>query len=72
MAVNVTSALLAAKFAVAGFKELPASTLKTFIYTGNKLNAMSIPEVMCFGMGKAAIAHMIWDASIVYEKQGFR
>lgn len=74
MAVNVTSAFVAAQHALAGFKDLPASstTSKTFIYTGNKLNVMSIPEVFCFGMGKSAVAHMIWDASISYRKRGFK
>ncbi|KAK0645058.1 hypothetical protein DIS24_g8249 [Lasiodiplodia hormozganensis] len=72
MNVNVTSAALAAHHAVLGFKELPADTTKVFFFTGNKLPVLSIPQVLSFGMGKSAAAHMIWDLSNVYRSRGFK
>lgn len=72
MAVNLTSALVAAKIAVAGFKELPASAAKTFIYSGNKLNVMSDPKTLPFGIAKTAAARMIWDCSRAYRGEGYK
>ena len=66
MATNVTSAVMAAKSAIEGFKALPPSAHKTFIYTGNKLVSHPLPAVMQFGMGKTAAAHMVWHCSTVY------
>lgn len=67
MRLNVASALASAREAVAGFKTLPPSTLKTFIYTGNKLYKMPWPHVLYFGMSKSAAAHMVWDCSVAYR-----
>ncbi|KAH8889216.1 putative short-chain dehydrogenase [Thozetella sp. PMI_491] len=72
MAINITNALVAAQYAVEGFKLLPPSDFKTFFYTGNKLPSMSAPAVMHFGVGKSAAAHMIWDCSTAYQKQGYK
>src|SRR6202000_2066763 len=71
-AVNATSALFAAQEAVPGFKQLPRSEAKTFIETGNKLNVIALPNVLAFGMGKSATAHMIQCASIAYKQHGFK
>jgi hypothetical protein len=71
-AVNTISPLLAAQETVKGFKQLPASASKTFILTGNALNVFAKPDVLTFGMGKAAAAHLVWYASVTYEKQGFQ
>lgn len=72
VAVNLTSAFVAAREAVAGFKELPASDAKTFIYSGNKLNVMSDPKTMPFGITKTAAARMVWDCCNVYRDQGLK
>ncbi|KAF2736415.1 NAD(P)-binding protein [Polyplosphaeria fusca] len=72
LTVNVKSVVQAAHFAVEGFKKLPSSTKKTFIYTGNKLSVMSLPMVLYFGICKSGISHMIWDCNIAYRKDGFR
>ena len=69
---NVTSALMAAKEAVHGFKRLSTSTSRTFIYTGNKLNVMADPRTLMFGLGRTAAAHMIWDCATAYHKDGFK
>ena len=71
-AVNMTSAFITAQQAVLGFNDLPSTSSKTFFYTGNKLNVMSDPRVIAFGMGKNAAAHMIWNASTAYRKQGYK
>lgn len=70
--MNVVSPLFAAKEAVQGFKQLPSSASRTFIMTGNMLNVIVKPDVLTFGMGKTAAAHMVWSASVAYERQGFK
>jgi len=72
VAINITSALVAAKEAVSGFAQLPASASKTFIYTGNILNVAIIPGFLDQGMGKSAGAHMMWAAAAAYNDQGFK
>ncbi|KAL9615969.1 MAG: hypothetical protein Q9160_009113 [Pyrenula sp. 1 TL-2023] len=72
LTVNITSALTAAHHAIRGFKSLPPSPLKTFIYTGNRLPAMAKPEVLYFGMCKAAVAKMVWDLGVGYAGEGYK
>jgi hypothetical protein len=72
LAVNTTSVLVAAQEAVQGFKDLPSSASKTFIFTGNKLNVVAKPDVIIFGMGKSATAHMIQSAGLAYHSQGIK
>ena len=72
MAVNLTSAILAAKKAVAGFKQLLDSAARTFIYSGNKLNVRSDPKSSPFGIAKTGAPHMIWDCSNAYRSQGYK
>src|ERR1700761_3853295 len=54
---NVVSAILACHYAIIGFAKMPPSPLKTFFHTGNKLKVMPSPQVLTFGMHKAAMAH---------------
>lgn len=72
MAVNCTSAIVAAQQAVLGFKDLPASASKTFIYTGNKLHLMTLEHVPLFGIGKSAASYLIHTASKAYRDAGFK
>ncbi|KAF2672190.1 NAD(P)-binding protein [Microthyrium microscopicum] len=71
-AVNSITPLFVAKEAVKGFKQLPSSASKTFIFTGNKLNVLVWPLVTTFGMGKNATAYLIKAASQAYDGEGFR
>ncbi|KAI0159664.1 NAD(P)-binding protein, partial [Xylariaceae sp. FL1272] len=72
LAINVTSAFVAAQQATLGFAKLPASASRTFIYTGNILNTTILPAFIDQGMGKSAAAHMIWAASAAYSDRGFK
>lgn len=73
-AVNVSSALAAAKQAVQGFEKLPSSVAKSFIYTGNFLNNPdnAMPVMISAGMGKSAAAHMVAVAAKVYSPKGYK
>lgn len=72
MAVNNTSAYIAAQEAVRGYKELDDSASKTFIYTGNILNTMTMGPLLVGGVGKSATAHIIQSAAIAYKDRGFK
>jgi hypothetical protein len=72
VAINITSPFVAAQQAVAGFAQLPVSSAKTFIYTGNITNVAILPGFIDQGMGKSAGAHMIWAASAAYKDRGFK
>ena len=72
MHVNTTSAFVAAQQAVIGFKQLPDSASKTFIFTGNILNTVTMARLMDMGAGKSATAHIIQSASLAYADQGFK
>ena len=70
---NTTSVLVAAQQAVLGFKDLPKTASRTFIYTGNILNVKPLPALLDLGMGKAASAHLIMASAAAYgEAQGFK
>ncbi|KAJ9610359.1 hypothetical protein H2200_005136 [Cladophialophora chaetospira] len=58
--LNHNSVLVALQQSVLGFRSLtdPAAA-KTFIYTGNILNAITLPERLTFGLGKNATAYAI-------------
>jgi NAD(P)-dependent dehydrogenase (short-subunit alcohol dehydrogenase family) len=71
IAVNLTSAFVAAQEAVAGFEKLPADVPRSFIYTGNCLNKPMSP-LLSLGMPKAAAAHMIHSAAISYTEKGYQ
>ncbi|OAP62650.1 hypothetical protein AYL99_01877 [Fonsecaea erecta] len=72
VAINITSAFVAAQQATLGFAQLPVSASRTFIYTGNILNMTILPGFIDQGMGKSAGAHMIWAASAAYKDRGFK
>jgi len=73
IAVNTTSVLVAAQQAVHGFKDLPKTDPRTFIYTGNILNTSPIPSLLDLGMGKSATAHLIMASAAAYSKnEGFK
>lgn len=72
IAVNAVSPRFTAREAVKGFKQLPSSASRTFIMTGNMLNTAVKTDVLVFGMGKSAAAHMVGSASVAYREQGFK
>ncbi|KAL7927224.1 hypothetical protein ACQKWADRAFT_101420 [Trichoderma austrokoningii] len=71
--LSSTSAYVAAREAVAGFERLDKSLAKTFIYTGNWLNAvtMSNPIFVTLAAGKSAAASWIGAASVYYKNKGY-
>lgn len=71
-AVNTLSVLEAAKEAVSVFEQLPPTTSRTFICTGNFLNEVVFLPAVGNGMTKAATAQLIHAASKAYKDQGFR
>jgi NAD(P)-dependent dehydrogenase (short-subunit alcohol dehydrogenase family) len=72
LAVNTTSAFVAAQEAVRAFRQLPESAARTFIYTGNILNTVTMGPLLDLGVGKSATAHVIESASIAYRDRGFK
>ncbi|KAI0438317.1 NAD(P)-binding protein [Xylaria telfairii] len=72
--VNTVSPYAAAQQALAAWEKLPASTKKTFIYTGNILNqvVLPIPLMQNLGIGKAAAAYWIGLADTLYGAKGIR
>lgn len=72
LAINTTSAFVAAKQAVLAFEELPSSAARTFIYTGNALNTCVMTPLFDLGVGKAATSHIIESAAVAYAPKGFK
>ena len=70
--VNTTSAFVAAQQAVLGFKQLPESASKTFIFTGNITNDSPIANLFDQGVGKVATARIIQSAASAYKDKGFK
>ena len=70
--INTTSAFVAAQQAALGFEQLPASSSKTFIYTGNILDSTTIANLLDLGVGKSATAHIIRSAAAAYSNKGFK
>ena len=70
--VNTTSAYAAVQQAVRGFEQLPDSSSRTFIYTGNILNITVMPALLDLGVGKSATSHIIQAAATVYSDRGFK
>jgi len=70
--INTISAYAAVQASVLAFSSLPASASRTFIYTGNKLNVLSIPAYFDLGVGKSATAHIIETGSIAYKDKGYK
>jgi hypothetical protein len=55
-----------------GFKELPDSVSRAFIYTGNTLNQIAIPGVLPFALPKVAAAMLIEYGANAYGHKGYR
>ena len=72
LAVNTTSAFVAAQQAVLAFEQLPESASRTFIYTGNCTNVSPIVALMDLGVGKSATAHIIECAAEAYKDKGYK
>lgn len=70
LAVSVVSAYTAARLAVKGWSTLPASTPKTYLYTGNMQTTLMLPASHALGMGKNAAAYFIETAASAYQKAG--
>lgn len=70
--VNTTSAFVAAQQALQSFETLPSSAARTFIYTGNILNTVTMARLLDLGVGKSATAHIIESASAAYSDRGFK
>ncbi|KAF2163549.1 hypothetical protein M409DRAFT_26162 [Zasmidium cellare ATCC 36951] len=70
LAVNTTSAFVAAREALASFQKLDGP--RTFIFTGNMLNEGPYPSLMTLGVGKAASAHFVELADQLYKSQNMR
>lgn len=71
LAVNVTSAYVAAQEAVKGFATLPDDLPKSYIYTANGLNMMPMPRLVSLGLGKTAMGHVIENATIAFANNGY-
>jgi NAD(P)-dependent dehydrogenase (short-subunit alcohol dehydrogenase family) len=75
LAVNTTSAYVAAQCAVDGWERLlPAGTKKSFIYTGNILNVsvLPVPVMLTLGAGKSASSFWLGLADALYSAKGSR
>ncbi|KAJ9611739.1 hypothetical protein H2200_004923 [Cladophialophora chaetospira] len=58
-AVNSISVLVALHEATKSFRNAPADASKTFIFTGNALNVITLPGMLNFGLGKTVTAYAI-------------
>lgn len=70
--INTNSLFAAVKAAVEEFDKLPAGTLTSFLYTGNRLNASILPSAVTLGVGKSASSHIIQVGAAVYGDKGSR
>ncbi|KAF2448471.1 NAD(P)-binding protein [Karstenula rhodostoma CBS 690.94] len=70
--INTLSAYAAVQKAVQGFEQLPDTSSRTFIYTGNILNTTVMPGILDLGVGKAATSHIIQAAATAYSDRGFK
>lgn len=70
--IGFESHYVAAQEALKGFAELPASTPKTFIFTGNALNQLPLAPVFPFAVSKRAAAALIEYGANAYGPQGYR
>lgn len=70
--INTASVLVAAREATKAFDNLPPTASRTFIYTGNILNASPMAPLLGLGIGKSATAHLIASASMAYKLKGYK
>ncbi|KEF63605.1 uncharacterized protein A1O9_01583 [Exophiala aquamarina CBS 119918] len=71
--INTNSVLVVLQEAVSGFRSLSdPDAAKTFIYTGNILNVITIPGRLTFGLGKSGTAYAIRTLveGNVYSEEG--
>lgn len=71
--LNTNSVLVALQQAVSGFRSLPdPDAVKTFIFTGNILNVITVPGRLTFGLGKSGTAYAIRTLveGNVYTREG--
>ena len=66
MAINTTSAFVAAREAIASFQKSPDEH-HTFMYTGNAANEGPVPGFLSLGAGKTAGAHIVQMADNLYK-----
>lgn len=73
-AVNGTSVLVSLHEATKSFRNAAADASKTFIFTGNALNVVTLPGMLNFGLGKTipayAIRHLVEQN--VYGAEGIK
>lgn len=70
LAVNTTSAFVAAREALASFRKIDGP--RTYIFTGNMLNEGPYPSLLTLGVGKVASAHFVNMADDLYKGQNIR
>ena len=72
MNVNFTSAWVAAREAIAGFRKLDdgSKTPRTFAYTGNMLPWKTYAPIVGLGAGKTAMTHVLKAADEVFREKG--
>ncbi|KAF7953224.1 hypothetical protein EAE96_006438 [Botrytis aclada] len=74
LAINTVSAYAAAQAAVDGFKKLPRTVKKSFIYTGNNGNTFIIPHFLLLGIGKSSAWYLMQTmvATPQFAAEGYR
>lgn len=70
--VNTISVFAAAQESVKAFQQLPDTASRTFIYTGNCLNTMTMARIFTGGVGKSASAHLVQSAAAAYADRGYK
>ena len=70
--INMITPYAAMSEAISGFKDLPKEILKTFIYTGNVCLHLVMPVALNLAVGKRGVGHMIENAVMLYEKEGYK
>ena len=70
--IGYESQYIAAQEALKGFAELPEAVPKTFIFTGNALNQVPLPEVFAFAAAERAAAALIEYGANAYGQKGYR
>jgi NAD(P)-dependent dehydrogenase (short-subunit alcohol dehydrogenase family) len=74
LAVANSSPYAAAREAVAGFEGLDKSLPKAFVYTGNRLAAVTAPAAnfVTLGVGKSAASYWIGVSSALFKDKGYK
>ena len=72
LAINTTSAFVAAREAARAFEALPEAAARTFIYTGNIAHEWPLAAMLTLSVGKAAMANVVAAAVEGYKRRGFK